>query len=229
MTFFSGWLGSIFSAGVNYTLPCEYEPRAPIAKDLLSATRCGSPRQASLMGRLHKEGKITPEKFQRYMEHLSRGIDFIHDRYGSHIDTISIIDDELPIHVNHDRDTKEITLVITLSDVEELCENYDTPDQLVQQSKTEPHGVTAEQMTTLYGVEEAYHAYQLRNHYETYQPHLQPLQKPDYYNADYKNNPIEKDAETIVRIAALSFGYWEIEPQPSTAPKPDNTQGAFVI
>lgn len=221
-----GWLGKAFDYVNGYDLPLIYEPRSPISKMIIRDCRVGSRSQKKLMGRLASEEKVTPEKFQRYMEHLARGIDYIHDRLGTHIDSVSIPDEDRGIYVHHDHDTKEITLMIPLKEIEEIAANYGKPDKTCHQSKTEPHRITHEDMTTLYGVEEAYHAYQLRFHYDRYKDTL--LSEKDFQDGKRPDNygelPIEKDAEVIVRQAATHFKFWTDAPKQAM----DNAQTTKV-
>lgn len=214
------WLKNIldlFNKNSN-KLPPEYTPVTPVMQTLLSAALVGSERHNDVMGYLKNDPNVTPENLQRFFEDLARGVDYVYKRFGTTFDHINVIDDPGTLYTVRVRENGKIHLVITRSDIAEMCEFYNK-DSAVMSPKTEPYQVSYREMVALWGVEEAYHQHQMRTAFEKYKSHFQPRQDKNRLRQGYAENLLEKDAEVIVRQAAREWGYFKASDQRKSQPK----------
>lgn len=202
------WLGRNFTPLARGIFTQEYFARSPIAKAIVEQAHAGRQTQAELMNRILEDGVVTPQEFQEFAEHFARGIDYVYDLLGNHIDEFVFKGDQYGSRVHYNVETQQTVLIISALDIIEFAEVNRLPNEYKFDTKTYPYIVTAAQMATLNGAEEAYHAYQFKCHYHRYADQIWSpgdlADRPD----NHDELPMEKDAEMLVRQAAEHFGFF---------------------
>lgn len=165
---------------------------------------------------VYRKSELTRE--QRFIERLFIGADYIYQKFGTEFDDFAIVDSGIT-HYSWNIPRKKGTLVVSSSDADLLGK----AGRIFTGSKYHPHFVTGREAAVLLGVEEAYHQHQLRTNPEKYMPFFlanERMGRKDQVGVvdvellspelrrQFTYNPLENDAEVIVREAALEFGFW---------------------
>jgi hypothetical protein len=165
-----------------------------VIDDFFQDTRADSPNVSMLMGDVLIGKGVTREQFALFCSGFARGVRYVGDRFGMLPTSIIITDDDrnTPAY-NIDRQAIVVPRQFILT-----CIKL----QLLRQSKTEPLVLTYEHMAIMYGVEEAYHHYDITTHHA--QDAIDIIGQPDG-GSGYDKSPLERAAKIVVREALVAF------------------------
>lgn len=194
---FFTWVRNLFGNAPVDAIASLYPAPPPTSIDNFEQmTRADAPQQLVLMGSLLEKG-IAPQQFEALCYGFAQGLRYVENKFGTVPNDI-IISDEDARSPRYNVDTQSI--FVPRRFIERLITS-----KLNAQSKTDPLLLTAEEMAAMYGVEEAFHHYQVTQHPERY-PGQKNEYLPDGTSRYDELNPLEYDARAIVREAISDFG-----------------------
>lgn len=184
------WCGmdSVAERRPSRTKPCAID-------EFIERTRIASPSIYREMGDLMNNEGITPQQFADFCLAFAQGAKYVADRFGTVPSRIDITDES--------RSTPQYNVDSHVIQVpREFIANC-IKTKVLRQSKTEPFLLTDTQMATMYGVEEAYHHYDVTTFPGRYEP--SKMCHPNG-TSDYDRSPLESSAKVVVREALRDFG-----------------------
>jgi hypothetical protein len=192
------------------------QPRdvAPIVMQLLEM----SAPQNSAGNPLIKFDKlgITPKEMEEWFVAFAKGVQYVHEKYGTVFAKVAFcdavesegkdIENAIIYHGNND------TLVLTKGFVAKEINTTRGQGAIFDTLNSGRHNFTGLELATLLGVEEAYHAYQLKvlgHQYKNEDKIIPPqgVSAIQHNPEHYASNALERDARVIVQQAVKDFGF----------------------
>lgn len=147
-------------------------------------------------------GRHLPAQVRECFDAFCDGVDYIDAKYGTRPNAVILTEEESNTP-RYNIESGNVYVPLRFLEGMSRC-------SAIWQSKTGDERLTPAAMATMYGVEEAFHHYQLTQQYEKYAPHLSryavpPAERGKEVVSGYDDNPIEQDAAREVQLALTAF------------------------
>jgi hypothetical protein len=189
-------------------------------------TSVKNPKLESVMGSL--SSKMSAQQFSTFCASFMEGMAYVREKYGTQPSGVVIIDEkDSPCASGAFHSSGTGAVFITREHIQKIIDLGRS-----SQGKTIPFVLDANQMATMIGVEEAYHAHQFATdpvRYETLSIMQETTGVTLHDQAAYENLPIEKEAKEVVHQAMIDMGIVYTAPLKITNVTPEDMLWAQVF